>query len=279
MLARATLRFVPLSGTWGNNSLAVVPSRSMSFHLDPDYFKITENKAKPILLGKNNPDSVFFEGPERDLVNFPRRKRPIENPPVRLKFIPEEFFQFFYPKTGVTGPYMFMIGVGTFITSKEIWVLEHEFYTAIATLFAWGFIAKLTGNDVRDYVQKGIDDEEKQLKAIRTDEINACKDAIAEENKAQWMATSWETLIQAKKDNVALQLESAYRERLQEVYSQVKKRLDFQAETTNVLRRTEQKHMVDWIINSVRKSITPKLEEDALKKCVSDLKSMAAAAR
>jgi len=58
------------------------------------------------------------------------------------------------------------------------------------------------------------------FRAIRTDEINACKDSIAEENKAQWMATSWETLIQAKKENVALQLESAYRERLQEVYSQ-----------------------------------------------------------
>ena len=34
--------------------------------------------------------------------------------------------------------------------------------------------------------------------------------------------------------------------------NQVKRRLDYQTETTNVLRRTEQKHMVDWIISNVR---------------------------
>ena len=33
---------------------------------------------------------------------------------------------------------------------------------------------------------------------------------------------------------------------------QVRRRLDYQTETTNVLRRTEQRHMVDWIINNVR---------------------------
>jgi hypothetical protein len=35
------------------------------------------------------------------------------------------------------------------------------------------------------------------------------------------MATSWEALIQAKKESVGLQLEAAYRQRLQEAYSQV----------------------------------------------------------
>jgi len=82
-------------------------------------------------------------------------------------------------------------------------------------------------------------------------------------------------LIQAKKDAVGLQLESNYRQRLHEAYTQVKKRLDYQLELTNVMRRNEQKHMVDWIISNVRKSITAKQEDDALKKCVADLKALA----
>ena len=40
---------------------------------------------------------------ERDYVNWPRRQRPIEKPPVRLKMFPEEWFTALHSKTGATG--------------------------------------------------------------------------------------------------------------------------------------------------------------------------------
>lgn len=47
----------------------------------------------------------IFYGPERDTKNFPHPVQPETSPPVRLGFIPDTWFQFFYNKTGVTGKF------------------------------------------------------------------------------------------------------------------------------------------------------------------------------
>lgn len=52
-------------------------------------------------------------------------------------------------------------------------------------------------------------------------------------------------------------LETNYRERLHMVTNEVKKRLDYQVQLQNLHRRMEQEHMVNWVEQSVVKSITP----------------------
>merc|ERR1711892_1646225 len=118
---------------------------------------------------------------ERDLVNYPARVRPIEKAPVRMGIFPEEWFAALYPKTGVTGPYMFLAGVGTFLCSKEFFVMEHDFYVGVGLFAVLSFVVKSVCPDWTASVNKELDDEEAALRSIRQSEIDFCKDAIAQE--------------------------------------------------------------------------------------------------
>merc|ERR1712038_2124603 len=214
--------------------------------------------------------------PDRDYVNFPTARQQLYCSPTRHVIFPEHWFKAFYPKTGVTGPYAFAFGLATFALSKEYYIIEHETFAGIEWAAAIAIILKYV---IRPYVvpmlDKEIVDDEARLKAIRQNEIDKYKGAIEAESEAQFQASSYEELIAAKKDAVALQLEAEYRARLAAAYTQVKQRLDYQLELGNVMRRVEQKHMVDWIISNVRKSITAKQEDEALKTCVAELKALA----
>jgi len=212
---------------------------------------------------------------ERDLVNFPERKRPIDPSPVRMGIFPEEWFMAFYNKTGVSGPYMALASIGTFLASKEFFVMEHDFYVGISLAIVLTAIVKKVGPDFGEMLDKELDAQEKVLKNVRQKEIDHLLQSIENEKVGQANGIVFEDVIAAKKEAVGLQLEAAYRQRLSDAYTQVKKRLDYQLEVSNVKRRMEQKHMVDWIINNVRSSITPAQEEAALKKCIADLKALA----
>lgn len=62
---------------------------------------------------------------------------------------------------------------------------------------------------------------ESELNEGRETTIKNLENAIEEEKKAQWRAQGQELLIQAKKENVLLQLEAEYRERLMRAYNEV----------------------------------------------------------
>ncbi len=50
---------------------------------------------------------------------------------------------------------------------------------------------------------------------------------VEDEQVSQDMSASFDKLIQAKKDNIALQLEAVYRERMKEAHQMVRERLHY----------------------------------------------------
>lgn len=206
---------------------------------------------------------------------FERRSRPIDPSPVRFYFIPESWFQFFYPKTGHTGPYMFMTGVTTYLVSKEIYVLEHEFYSGCTILIMILYAINKFGPATSKWLEEKVDAEDNALINSRQSEIDALEQVIEHEKKEQWRTDAQILIFEAKKENILMQLEAAYRERLATVGIEVKKRLDYQLQIHNVERRVGQKHMAQWIISNVLKAITPDQEKASLQQCIKDLQALA----
>ncbi|VEN49619.1 unnamed protein product [Callosobruchus maculatus] len=192
-----------------------------------------------------------------------------------MGFIPEEWFQFFYKKTGVTGPYTFAFTLGTYLISKEIYVMEHEYYSGLSLLLMWIVGVKKLGPKVAEALDKEVEEYEKGWNESRVQEKQILNEQISDEQKAQWSIEGQTMLVDAKRENVALQLEANYRERLVSAYREVKKRLDYQVEKQNIERRIQQKNLVDWVVARVRASITPDQEKQNINKCIADLAVLA----
>lgn len=155
--------------------------------------------------------------------------------------------------------------------------MEHEYYSGLSFAIMIIYAVKKFGPSVAAYCDKEIDKISEEFNQGRVDEIAHYEDQIKSEKTEQWRAEGQLLLLEAKKENVALQLEAAYRERIARVYNEVKRRLDYQVECQHVVRSVNQKHMVNWIVNNVLKSITPDQEKETLNKCILDLGALAAA--
>ncbi|XP_012679741.2 ATP synthase F(0) complex subunit B1, mitochondrial [Clupea harengus] len=196
---------------------------------------------------------------------------------VRHGIIPEELFTMLYPKTGVTGPYMLGTGLLLYMLSKEIYVVNHETFAAasIGAVIIYG--VKKFGPDVAAFADKL--NEEKVAKAQEVKDLATTNLALAieDEKKEQWRVEGRQMLFDAKRNNVAVLLETNRRERLHMVTNEVKKRLDYQIALQQLHVRMEQEHMVNWVEKSVINSITPQQEKESIAKCISDLKMLAKA--
>jgi len=219
----------------------------------------------------------YKEHPDRDLVNFPH---PVSNAfpaKVRYGIFPDSWFAFFYPKTGVTGPYLFYGGLGFYLAQKEWWIINEEIrvFWIFAMLFFIVYktlgpkIAQSYGNHWRAIIENA----EKYVEINKS----SFQNAITTQKEYVSSYTALPSLIaESKRENLQLQLEAEYRRRLVKAHNDVKRRLDYMADMEEAKRRFQRRYMIDWIVDQVKKSITPQTEKALLSQCVSDLKGLSA---
>ncbi|CAK1554893.1 unnamed protein product [Leptosia nina] len=202
-------------------------------------------------------------------------KRRAEPGKVRLGMFPDDWFTFFHSKTGVSGPYILGILLTNYMFSKEIYVMEHEYYAGLSIFVIIVGITKNFGKDIGKVLDSEIDALENELNQGIKNQLNLYETVIKDCQEMQKQAKGQQMLMDAKKENVSMQLEAVYRERLMQAYNAVKGRLEYHSKRTRVLNRIHQKWMLEWILDNVRKSITPDFEKQALNRAIEDLSAMA----
>lgn len=175
------------------------------------------------------------------------------------------------PKTGVSGFYTFMVTTGVYLTSKEILVMEHNFYNGLSMFVLCVAITTNYGKKIGQAIDKHVDQYEELVSHDRNSEKKMYEDGIADEKNLQWSCEGQQFLVDAKRENVLLQLEEEYRKRLFHVYNEVKKRLDCQVELGLAEGRFVQKNIVSYVVNGVQQALTPDFLNQYMDKCIQDL--------
>lgn len=201
--------------------------------------------------------------------------RPIYPGKVRFGFIPEEWFEVLYCKTGVTGPYAFGVGLLNYLFSKEIYVCEHNFYAGLSFGILCILAVKKLGPKVADYADKQIEAFEKNWKQQDEEDLQPIQKMIDEEELEQWRAEGNLLLMQVKKENIALQVEAAYREALMKTYQDVKRCLDYEVQCRYTESRIGQKHMVQWLVENVTEQLPKTLDAQEHEKYRNIVRGMA----
>jgi len=228
---------------------------------------------KKLELEKCPPD--YKEHPDRDIVNFPRVELKAYPPKTRLGFIPENWFTFFYNKTGVSGPYVFGVGLLTFMLSKEIYIWNSETNLVIGGFITLYWTAHAFKKPVAEMIDHVQEEMEKPMRSWRTGlekHLKNQSEEIADHLKCT--VASGPMYFQAYRENYYLAMEAEYRRRLDEYKKAIKRKLDFFVELEDAKRQYQRRHMVDWVVEHVKNSITDQVQKAALNQCVSNLKML-----
>jgi len=218
----------------------------------------------------------FKEHPDRDLVNFPHPETPAYPSKTRFGIVPDSWFTIFYPKTGVTGGYLFYSGLAFYLIQKEWWVIDEEIRLfGIFGVIFYG-VYKMMGASIAEAWDKDKSAALGRAEKYVADNRSAFTNAIKTQQQYITAYSALPPLIaEAKRENVQLQLEAEYRRRLMKAHGEIKRRLDFMADLEDAKRRFQRRYMINWIVDQVKKSITTQNEKVLLNQCVADLKGLA----
>lgn len=248
----------------------------------PDYEyvgdKMTPEKLERDFLVKFGPDMPTIDddkSPQRDIVNFPRENILLDTPPTRYHIIPESWFRFFYPKTGVTGPYAFAGAFTTFLFSKEWLVWEHELLTGVTSTIILSYAVIKFGPKCREWVVSQVKKEVDGWEEWRTGNIKSLEH-IQKHYKGQLAkAQTIKDIYEAREQDIEVQLEGEYRRRLRTVYEDTMRRLNYLVSVADSQRQIAHKNMVNWVISNAVSSIGQKQEAEILDDCIVNLKQLA----
>lgn len=224
-------------------------------------------------------NEIFF-GPERDFKNFPHPVMPVTVAETyHFGIIPTRWFKALYPKLGVSGGYTVTLGTILFLLSKELFVLTYETIELIALFSILNAVRWKWGDNIKNFLDRKQKEKMDFLYHTPLHEATkGYKTELTQINTEIERKEAIPTIFEAKREQVDLQLEAEYRERLANVYATVRNRLEYQADLEHTVRSFEQTHMVNWIVNSVKKGITPQQEKDSIASCIRTLKGLSATA-
>ncbi|KAI6234941.1 ATP synthase subunit b [Aphelenchoides fujianensis] len=192
----------------------------------------------------------YKEHPERDLKNFPYPARPQFPPKTRLLMIPDSWCTPFHKITGTSGPYLFFGGVGAFYLNKELWVFEEQGHMLVGWILFYLLVSRTVGYRV-----------DKATSAAETASFNAIKG-------------DFPTIF---RENLALQLEATYRKNVDQVATELKRRLDYLKEVEETKQRFEREIFLRGILDGVQQSIEKNegnIKDKYLESCITQIKGL-----
>jgi len=174
---------------------------------------------------------------------------------------------------------MFFYGLLIYGFSKEYIVLWYDFTEYLILAAAVITVVKKLGPFVGDVFRGWHQEEVDRYNSVVNNSKAMAGKMLHSYEESLDRAKGIGKLADARKDIINMALETAYRERMKQMYDAVKKRLDYQIALQNARKDFERTNMINWITSEVKNAITSKQEQDTLQACLNQLKQMASTSR